>query len=92
MSDKTFDVIYQKQTPTGREFSHKYVESYDRMIALYCPQCGVQGRVYRSTDGDYYVGETYICAACAFKFYMPGSGTIDDGSDDADQQRLAALR
>lgn len=48
----------------------------------YCPNCGKQEVWMEENSGDYYVGETYLCINCAFKFALPCSVVITTENDD----------
>lgn len=90
---RTFSVAYYKRLmgDTERKFSHEYSETWNRLTACHCPNCGKQGAVWRASDGDYYVGEQHICTACAFQFHMPSAGVIED-HEEANTQRLQRLK
>ena len=56
---------------------HSYTFKYERDEVMYCPDCGVLGRIwYQADGGDYYVGERHFCGACATSFTIQESDTI----------------
>lgn len=50
--------------------THHYFEEYDYQLDIFCPSCGTKN-VWMSKEGDYYVGETYLCTNCNSDFNMP---------------------
>ena len=72
---------------------HSYDEVWEP-LEIYCPECGEQ-RVWRDTsEGDYYVGPTYLCSACGAcgQILFDGARCSGSGEDDYNQQRLVAIR
>jgi hypothetical protein len=88
---KTFDVnYYSNRRFEGRKWSHKYSETWTTHGDLFCPNCGKKEVWVEEGGGDYYVGNQYICTACAHEFHMPGLSTIH-ANDETNRQRLANL-
>lgn len=54
---------------------------------LFCPACGEKGRSYCSESSDFYLGESYLCAACGNSFYKP-----QEEPTEADKKRIESLR
>lgn len=71
------------RTTIGAQIKAPTTETHEWIEDDYkCPYCGVTPVYVQSGDGDYYVGPTYICAACA------GTFTIQGGAVDADMAAL----
>ena len=87
---KTFDVLYYKTADTGREFSHKYSETW-RLSDFHCPRCANKYVWFHDDGGDYYVGEQYICGDCKSTFYLPTGVNLIHENHEQDQQRLTHL-
>lgn len=75
---------------TRRVWSHKYSETWNK-IEMYCPHCGKQEVWQEDSDGDYYVGEGFICAACEHTWTIQGPKRIHH-TWEQDRQRLEAIR
>lgn len=89
---KTFDVnYYSNRRGEGRQWSHKYSETWATDCTLFCPHCGRKEVWVEQGGGDYYVGVQHICAVCGWEFHMPGLSEIHANAE-SDQQRLANLR
>jgi len=69
---------------------HSYQHTYEK-CELFCPECGVQQVWQEQSEGDYYVGETYVCLGCEVQFTIQGP-TLISGSDESVKQILSALR
>ena len=83
MSEVGLEVHYKLGHTRGERW-----ESLD----IFCPECGEKHVWREMSAGDYYVGPSYLCAACG------GGGQILFGPaavlavDNYDNQRLAAIR
>lgn len=72
------------------EAGHSYDEEWEQLY-MHCPNCGKHEVWHSTDDGDYYVGEKYMCRKCGAHFYMP-HGVMTGKLDWQDQQRIDALR
>lgn len=59
------------------ERGHSYIETYEK-VDVHCPNCGKK-EVWASEEGDYYVGEDYICISCHAKFNLPCLSSPKEG-------------
>lgn len=41
---------------------------------VFCPNCGEKKVWSENSEGDYYIGPTYLCIGCNFAFHLPSSG------------------
>ena len=58
---------------------HSYTFQYSREETMYCPHCGVLGRIWcENGPGDYYTGPTHYCGACAATFTIQDGGLIKE--------------
>jgi len=88
---KTFDVnYYSNRRFEGRQWSHKYSETWTTDGSLFCPHCGKKEVWVEQGGGDYYVGVQHICTACNWTFHMPNLSDIQP-NEESNQQRLAKL-
>lgn len=69
--------------------SHHYWDEFEKS-RYFCPNCGKQEVWEEQGAGDYYVGVTYICAACGAKFDLPSGA--DPVTEPNDQLRAKQLR
>ena len=84
MSKVSFDVRYS--------LGHSSPEAWEK-IDLFCPHCGKQDIWQEQSSGDYYVGENYLCEACAHSFTIQGpSENKHEYGETCWKQRLAAIR
>ena len=90
--EKTFDVnYYNTSKSTGEKiWTHKYTEKWES-LDLFCPNCGKKDVWHSAEEGDYYMGELYLCTNCDYRFYLP-SGVNPVTGDDSDEQRLSAIK
>ena len=70
------------------ECSHPYTEVWEKE-ELYCPKCGKKSVWAECSEGDYYVGNQYICLDCESSFFLP-NGIMYPGPND--QQRIDQLK
>ena len=86
MSEVTLTVEYRA--------GHEREETWE-LLEIFCPECG-EKRVWREmSDGDYYVGPSYLCAACGGGGQILFCGSPDivhDLHESTDEQRLTAIR
>lgn len=54
--------------------SHHYLETWEPKPKLFCPICGVRGKLFAEDSGDYYAGCQYICVDCGESSYLDGAG------------------
>ena|ERR1043166_6425191 len=69
--------------------THGHDESCEK-LALYCPNCGEKQVWHEMSEGDYYVGELYLCISCRHGFYLP-VGVRSELDNEQGKQRLDAL-
>ncbi len=71
---------------------HTYTETWDAAPDLHCPACGEKTVWHEDGEGDYYVGERFMCAStdCAVSFYLPEWPERSKSRED--KQRIAALQ
>lgn len=69
------------------DYGPHQIEEWWEDTDLHCPRCGEKKVWHENCEGDFYVGEMYLCIACG------GSFTIQLGGFTAssDMQRLAEL-
>jgi predicted RNA-binding Zn-ribbon protein involved in translation (DUF1610 family) len=48
-----------------------WIEQELEITRFYCPNCAQQEVWVEASEGDYYQGPTYYCAACRHEFTMP---------------------
>jgi len=61
--------------PKGHSLTFQYVIDE----TMYCPNCGAPGQVwYEDGPGDYYVGPSHYCGACAATFTIQDGGLIEE--------------
>lgn len=85
-----FEVNYYNGCSGHKVWSHQYVEEWESLPNLYCPNCGKREVWHETNPGDYYLGERYLCASCKHAFYLP-MHPCDDSNDEQGCQRLAHI-
>lgn len=55
--------------------SHHYIEEF-LPCDLFCPNCGYRSVWREQSPGDYYVGQEFICTACAHDFTIQGPDSM----------------
>jgi DNA-directed RNA polymerase subunit RPC12/RpoP len=73
MKEITVEVRYK----AGHSYIHKYKKDND----LFCPKCGQKGVWIEQGDGDYYLGENYICTSCEHEFTIQGPYEVKEPHD-----------
>lgn len=71
------------------EAGHSYAKEWEP-TDHFCPGCGTKAVWHETCDGDYYVGEDYLCRHCGALFTMQYSGPVPKNWQT--QQSLEAIR
>jgi hypothetical protein len=81
---------FQVKYFSNGKYSHEYPESWEK-TELFCPACGKREVHEEQSEGDYYLGTWFLCAACGAGFHLP-THPEPRPMNEQDQQRLAAIR
>ncbi len=87
------DLVAEVRVDVHYRAGHSSSEVWE-LLEIYCPECGKK-RVWRETsEGDYYVGPTYLCVACGAggQILFQKAWITPDSDNDYDEQRLTAIR
>lgn len=68
--------------------SHHYWCEFEK-TNYFCPECGQQEVWQEQTEGDYYLGEQWLCASCSLKWTMQGLSKVTSIND---MGKLAQIR
>lgn len=68
--------------------THHYIEEFEK-CDLFCPNCGVRSVWQEQSQGDYYLGETFICISCDHDFSIQGPSA---SSEQNQLKRIVQLK
>ena len=71
------------------EAGHSYLECWEP-VEIFCPSCGAATIWHERSEGDYEVGELYLCVRCTASFTIQGPQIRTGSWQDA--QRITVLR